>query len=77
MAHIVHQIALTIEGNAADDEDYDNADYNVIEHFGILFLEHLVHHILDNPRQIGRTASSDSGADGCTQAPEEIGLNIF
>ena len=52
LANVGYQIGLAIVENASDEEGYDNACRNDIQHEHILFRQHLVHHVLDDPRQV-------------------------
>ena len=52
LPHIGHQIALPVVEHATGEHDHQNACRNQVQHQHILGHEHIVNHVLDNPRQV-------------------------
>ena len=77
LTDIVHQIALSVIGNTADNKNNHDADNDIVQHGCILITQNLVYHVLDNPGQISSTAGGDAGADKCCQRTHPVGLYIF
>ena len=76
LPHIGHQIALPVVEHATGEHDHQNACRNQIQHQHILGHEHIVNHVLDNPRQVKiGTGSHNNAHHSCCQ-PLLIGFYI-
>ena len=77
LSNIGHQIGLAVVEYPANQENHHNADANDVQHYHILFSQHLIHHVLDNPRQVEVTGCCHHNADNGQCQAFQIGPDIL
>lgn len=76
LPHVTHEIVLTEEEDAAENEDDHDADGNHVQHEGILFGQHLIHHVADDPGQVQVARRCEDRADERCHQHFRIGLDV-
>ena len=74
-AHIVHQIVLSVVGNASSKEDHHDAQGDQVQQLGVIVDEYLVDHVPDDPGDIQVGSRGEHGADPCQGQPGQIGFD--
>ena len=71
-SHIVHQIVLSVVGNASGKEDHHDAQGNQVQQLGVIVDEDLVDHVPDDPGYIQVGCRGEHRTDASQGQPGQI-----